>query len=219
MEQVNFAGSLKNIPQAGREEYVMKMTNSVRRLLTPMTWTAAFVLGILQPGKEKETYGFNSLEKPPYVPELEPFKERLADELVGGLKWKKNTNNFQQKMREDISNMDRSKDLYIAGDKSSNYYKVSHKEYSKHLHRDITKVYETAEMEDFDNVTKEDRRIATDLGIADRVFKTSKRQAFLSYKDHKDNFHNSKPSRLLNPTKQELGKVSKSILEKIVILL
>ena len=111
--------------------------------------------------------------------------------------------------------MDKSDDLFIAGDKSSNYYKVSHKEYNKQLWRDITKVYKTAEKEDFDNVTKEDKRIATELEIADRVFKTSERQAFLTYKDHKENFNNSKQSRLLNPCKPELGKVSKNILEKV----
>ena len=215
MEQVIFTGSLKNIPQAGREEYTMKMTNSVRRLLTPMTWTAAFVLGILQPGRNKETYGFNSLAKPPHVPELEPLKNRLAEELVGGLKYKKNTNNLQHQLRDDISMMDKSNELFIAGDKSNNYYKVSHKEYSKHLKRDITKVYEIDKRNDFDKVTKEDKRIAEELEIADRVFKTSQRQAFLSYKDHKENFNNSKPSRLINPCKPELGKVSKNILEKI----
>ena len=113
--------------------------------------------------------------------------------------------------------MDRSKDLYIAGDKSTNYYKVGYKEYSKHLERDITTAYSKAEREDFNNVTKDDKRIAQDLGISNRVFRTSERQAFLSYKDHKEDFKNTKPSRLLNPCKQELGKVSKQILEKIVM--
>ena len=215
MEQVSFTGSMRNIPQAGREEYTMKMTNSVRRLLTNMTWTAAFVLGIIEPGRNKETYGFNSLAKPPHVPELDPLKNRLAEEIVGGVKYKKNTNNLQQQLREDISNMDKSNDLFIAGDKSSNYYKVSYKEYSKHLHRDITKVYEKDTRNDFDKVTKEDKRIAEELEIADRVFKTSQRQAFISYKDHKENFNNSKQSRLINPCKPELGKVSKNILEKV----
>ena len=111
----------------------------------------------------------------------------------------------------------RSKDFYIAGDKSTNYYEVGFKEYSNHLKRDITTAYKTAEKEDFTNVTKEDKRIAQELEIADRVFKTSQRQAFLTYKDHKDNFKNAKPSRMLNPCKQELGKVSKQILEKVVM--
>ena len=207
---------MKNIPQGSREEYVMNFTHRMRILLAGMTWHAAFVLGILKPGKNKETYGFNSLEKFPYVPQLENFKEGMAD-IVANLKWKKHTNDFQQKLSGEISEMDRSKELYIAGDKSTNYYKVGFKEYSKHLERDITTAYSKAEREDFNNVTKDDKRIAQDLGISNRVFRTSERQAFLTYKDHKENFKNVKPSRLLNPCKQELGKVSKQILEKIVM--
>ena len=46
--------------------------------------------------------------------------------------------------------------------------------------------------------------------------KTSERQAFSTFKDTKENFENSKQTRLINPTKGELGKVSKQILEKIV---
>ena len=59
MEQVSFTGSMKNIPQGSREEYVMNFTHRMRILLAGMTWHAAFVLGILKPGKNKETYGFN----------------------------------------------------------------------------------------------------------------------------------------------------------------
>ena len=38
-------------------------------------------------------------------------------------------------------------------------------------------------------------------------------------KDHKDNFMNNPKCRLINPTKSELGKVSKQILTKIVTAL
>ena len=61
MEQVNFTGSMKNVPQAGREEYVMNFTHRMQNLITGMQWHAAFVLGILKTGKDKETWGYNSL--------------------------------------------------------------------------------------------------------------------------------------------------------------
>ena len=48
------------------------------------------------------------------------------------------------------------------------------------------------------------------------MYTTSNRQRFISLKDHKANFQNNQPCRLLNPTKCELGKVSKKILEKII---
>ena len=194
----------------------MNFTHRIRNLVTGMTWHAIFVLGMAKPGQSKERYGFNSLEQPDNLPIMEPFKERLANDLVGNIKWKNNTNDLQKEMKQEIRKMDRSLDLYIAGDKSTNYYKVSHKEHSKHQDRDITKDYRKSSKEEFANVTKDDKKIAESLNIADRVFRTSEKQSFLTYKDHKDDFKNTKASRLLNPCKQELGKVSKQILVKVV---
>ena len=56
MEQVSFTGSMKNVPQAGIEEYVMNFTHRIRNLVTGMQWQADFVLGILKSGKDKETF-------------------------------------------------------------------------------------------------------------------------------------------------------------------
>ena len=46
---------------------------------------------------------------------------------------------------------------------------------------------------------------------------TAKRQYFVTIKDHKDNFRVNQKYRLLNPTKSELGKISKNILQQIRI--
>ena len=43
----------------------------------------------------------------------------------------------------------------------------------------------------------------------------AKQQAFISLKDHKENFQNNQTCRLINPAKSEMGLVSKKILEKI----
>ena len=69
------------------------------------------------------------------------------------------------------------------------------------------------------NIEAGDIKLTKKLDIDDRVFETTKRQAFITIKDHKPNFRNNIKTRLLNPTKPELGKVSKKILEaKIQIL-
>ena len=44
---------------------------------------------------------------------------------------------------------------------------------------------------------------------------TGKRQSFVTIKDHKDDFRVNPKYRLLNPTKSELGKISKHILQQI----
>ena len=43
----------------------------------------------------------------------------------------------------------------------------------------------------------------------------AKKQAFVTLKDHKNNFENSLPCRLINPAKSETGLISKVILDKI----
>ena len=65
---------------------------------------------------------------------------------------------------------------------------------------------------------KKDKKIVSNLEIADRVFQTSKREAFITLKDHKPHFMNSPKFRLLNPTKPEIGKISKQIVSKIVTI-
>ena len=66
-------------------------------------------------------------------------------------------------------------------------------------------------------VDTEDKKLAKELDIEDRVHRTKESEAFITIKDHKENFRNNTKCRLINPTKQELGKVSKKILEKKIV--
>ena len=59
------------------------------------------------------------------------------------------------------------------------------------------------------------RDIATKLGIDDRMETTARKDAFITLKDHKPTFANKPTCRLINPTKSEIGKVSKKILDRI----
>ena len=58
--------------------------------------------------------------------------------------------------------------------------------------------------------------------ITDRKYKNKKNpkfstsDAFITVKDHKKNFPNNIECRLLNPDKNELGRISKGILERAV---
>ena len=73
--------------------------------------------------------------------------------------------------------------------------------------------------EDLENVTKveaEHQETVKNLGLEERVFKTTPRSAFITLKDHKENFINNPKARLLNPRKPEIGKISKQILENVI---
>ena len=61
-------------------------------------------------------------------------------------------------------------------------------------------------------IEKEAKVIANKLELGDQIFKTSKINANITLKDHKSTFSHNPTCRLLNPTKPEMGKVSKKIL-------
>ena len=47
------------------------------------------------------------------------------------------------------------------------------------------------------------------------MFINGKQNCFITLKDHKSKFQNNPTVRLLNPAKSELGRISKTILDKI----
>ena len=59
------------------------------------------------------------------------------------------------------------------------------------------------------------KKIATKLGIDDRVDTTASKDTFITLKDHKPNFANKPTCRLINPTKSEIGRISKVTLDRI----
>ena len=59
------------------------------------------------------------------------------------------------------------------------------------------------------------KKIAHKLEIDDRVEKMQETEAFLTIKDHKEGFPHRLSFRLINPSKSEIGKISKSLLDTI----
>ena len=67
-----------------------------------------------------------------------------------------------------------------------------------------------------DNLDSDHAKIARKIDVDDRLFKTTKKDCFITLKDHKENFRENPQVRTINPAKPELGKVSKKILEQKV---
>jgi hypothetical protein len=65
------------------------------------------------------------------------------------------------------------------------------------------------------NVNSELKEITDKLYISGRVDIMARKNAFVTLKDHKENFDINPKCRLLNPSKSELGKVSKVVLDRI----
>ena len=87
--------------------------------------------------------------------------------------------------------------------------------YNQLLHENITKTYKKAENDELKKIDEKAKTITEKLRIDDRVETTATREAFITLKDHKDNFENKPTCRLINPSKQEIGKISKQILDNL----
>ena len=87
--------------------------------------------------------------------------------------------------------------------------------YKRLLEANITKTYKKADKKQLSMIDEEARIITKKLNIDDRVETTAMKEAFITLKDHKQNFINKPTCRLINPSKPEIGQISKQLLEEI----
>ena len=156
----------------------------------------------------------NSTKPAPQNQDLQEFEDGMLN-LLKSIKFNNKSNHFQQKLKNDKNTIKNEKKVFVPADKTTNFYKIETEEYQKLLDKNVTKEYKKSTEAKTNSIFKKDQKIAKNLGLDDRIYKTSKRQAFITIKDHKPNYRNNTTCRLLNPTKSEIGKISKQILEKI----
>ena len=99
--------------------------------------------------------------------------------------------------------------------KITNYYELDKKKHDRLLMNSITSTYGKADGNTISIINNEARNITTDLNIQDRVELMAEQQAFITLKDHKDNFENEPTCRLINPAESEIGRISNKILTNI----
>ena len=58
--------------------------------------------------------------------------------------------------------------------------------------------------------------IGSTLGVSDRLEQMAKKDTYLLMKDHKESFYREHQARLINPSKNPLGQISKVILDRIL---
>jgi hypothetical protein len=212
MEQVNFGYSLKNTPIPDEKTYRMMLISSLEKGLKNMQWAAFFFLNPDKSGRTRNTFGLPSSKPAPNLPELQEFKAGLLD-IAKNVEFNKKTNPLQQKMKSDIKTIKDSDKVYFEADKTTNYYKVTADKYKELLNNNVTQDYKKAPDNTLDKMNKKDKKLATKLDIEDRMYQTVQRESHITGKDHKENFRNNPKCRLINPTKPEIGKVSRSILQ------
>ena len=214
MERVNFGYSLKNIAAPSPKVYHQMMINSCEKTLNRMRWKAFFYLNPDKSSSMKENFGLPTSKPAPKIEELDEFREGMLN-LLKTTETTKKTNDFQEKLRHDYNKMKKEDKVFVAADKTANFYKVKVEDYNKLLENSITNDYKKTTAAKVKTIAKEDKKVAEKFNVDDRTYQTTEREAFATLKDHKDNFRTNPKCRLLNPTKPEIGKISKKILERI----
>ena len=179
-----------------------------------MRWKAYFFLNPSTISNTKDTYGFKSAKNPPPVEELKEFENSML-KMIQSTNFKRFNSSFLNKLKDDAIKIKNETKLLIAADKTTNFYKLEPSAYNDLLEQNITKSYKKAQPDTVQAIHAENKNITTKLGIDDRVDKTASKEAFITLKDHKPNFANKPTCRLINPTKSEIGKISKRILDRI----
>lgn len=162
----------------------------------------------------EEYYGLKTLYCPKQVKEITAFEKDLYD-VVKNLKFRKTKNNFQRTLNEDIKSIYSSNKTMTFADKTTNMYRLTKEEHEKLLTNAITSKYKKTNDKIKENINKKGKELFKGKNILNRLEINEESNCFISLKDHKENFMNNPTVRLINPAKNQIGRISKVILDKI----
>ena len=100
-------------------------------------------------------------------------------------------------------------------DKTSNMYCLSKEAYSNLLQNAIASKYKKIDKHTTTNINKAGVIHAREAKIINRIKINGTSNCFITLNDYKDNFLNCPTTGLLNPEKNEVGRISKHILQNI----
>ena len=194
MKRFDVNYSKKNIPIPSKHNYKIMLVPKIEKVIKRMGWKALEFLGKLDNDDNNiETYGFKSTKCPSLVPELSQFENDLMY-LVKNLEFRKVNNDFQNKLNNDINKINTSDKVFVAADKSRHIYKMEKGQYKKLLKENITKTYKKSNKRKIYNINWEAKKITEKLSLDDRVQRLEETEAYITVKNHKDQFPNKIPS-------------------------
>ena len=219
MEKLQFDYSYKNIPIPTERNYKLQLMEKIERVIKRMRWKAHFY-NERKEAKESEiqtipeTYGLKSLNCPPQLKELIQFERDLLD-IIKSLKFRKSRNHFQKRLNDDINTTHNTNTTLLFADKTSNLYKLKKEQHQKMLNDSITTTYKKTRDNIHNKINTDGKKLMKDKDVLNRMLTNGKNECFITLKDHKPNFKNNPKVRLINPAKNEIGRISKNILDKI----
>ena len=185
----------------------MKTENFLKR----MHGKALTFLGKLK-GSDKENFGFKTVKCPSSVKELVLFENDMM-EMIKNLEFKQVHNEFQTILNNDIREIHRSNNLFISADKSRNIYKINKTRYEELTHDNIKKTYKKCNNDKTKTTNLKAKKIASKLKLEDRIQILDDNDAYIFIKNHQEGFPDKISCCLINPSKSDIGKISKEILD------
>ena len=210
------------IPVASKRRYKLKLTEKVENVLKRMRWKAHLFDGEAKKTnssqnshqRNKKNFQFKSRNCPKQIEEMKVFEADLAD-MIKDIKFQTVNNRFQQQLRADVHRIQNSNKTFIPADKTQNYYEVSKEDHEKILQENVTKTYQKSSRDLPHKINTEARKIAEKYKVDGNLDQICEQQCFVTIKDHKEDFRINPKYRLINPTKSEMGRMSKIILDKL----
>ena len=99
--------------------------------------------------------------------------------------------------------------------KTTNIYRLTREDYEKIVNDSITATYKNASNNIRKKINAAGKQVLRYHKVLKRMETNGEKNCFISLKDHKENFQNNPTVRLINPAKNELGKIRKVILDRI----
>ena len=146
---------------------------------------------------------------------MEAFEKELLD-IIPKIKFRSVKDAFQKKLKEDIPKKTPAPNVFVFADKTGNIYEMPEQQHKKLLHDNVTKTYKIAPPKLETSINLEAKKIAELINLDDRIKSIARTPAFITLKGHKPDFRQNSSCRLINLAKNELGKVSKLIIEKSI---
>ena len=190
------------------------MISSLEKFIQTLRWRVIFFLSPFT-ARTKETYGFKTLKIPEPVDQLKDFEKDLF-EMIKNIEFRDTKCKFQNKLSEEKNFIRVQDKLIVAADKTPNYYLLDNEKYHENVEKNVQKDFKKVDQKTVDAINESHKSIVRNLELQDRVFKTTDKPAFITCKDHKDNFQNSPTFRTINPRKGEVGRIAKKILSRIL---
>ena len=164
--------------------------------------------------RKEITKDFKSTKRPPQNELLKPF-ERDIYNLIGNIEFRRVDDPTLQQMGEEVRRIHDSTKVIVNANKTGNKYEMEPSDYKKLLHNNITQDYRLDTDNKLADINKDTQKYASALEIEDRMECHSESNAFITIKDHKQEFPNSIKCRVINPASNNSGRVSERTLDKV----